>query len=240
MSAGDTLHDLLYQFTSQDLADALNRARELSSGTKDERATRLVTHAHAVGITPAAVLDLFDTTALRQVCVIFGIRETRKQDMIAALTSSLPRDLPPPHATDEHLVPATLDKVLGFLQEANLSRVRIRDERDAEAALFDLLAARYSGITSQFKVGGYLGHKIDVDLGDGLVGIEIKLAVNVLNSSSEAYRLIGQAIYYDRRRYSGRLVVVLVGPPALRSEPAFGELAGILTSMGISCLYVAA
>jgi hypothetical protein len=50
-----------------------------------------------------------------------------------------------------------------------------------------------------------------LDLGDGQVGIELKLANQLSNSSSNIERLLGQVLYYSKRTYKENLIVIVVG-----------------------------
>jgi len=65
-------------------------------------------------------------------------------------------------------------------------------------------------IHSQYNIGGFLPLKIDVDLYDGGIGIELKLAKN-LDKSIDIERLLGQIIYYSKRKYDWKLIVLVVG-----------------------------
>ena len=85
---------------------------------------------------------------------------------------------------------------------------------------------------------GHFGHRIDIDIHNGQFGLEVKLATAVIESSSEAYRLLGQAFYYDRRRYAGRLLVVIVGPDKLQQHPIVVEIRDLLDVLGVAGLYL--
>ncbi len=56
-----------------------------------------------------------------------------------------------------------------------------------------------------------MGLKVDIDLGDGQVGIELKLAKELKDNASNIERLFGQVIYYSKRRYKDKLIVLIVG-----------------------------
>jgi hypothetical protein len=80
--------------------------------------------------------------------------------------------------------------------------------------------------------GGYLGLKIDIDLGNGRVGVEVKLAESLLKAA-EAHRLIGQAVYYQKRRYQDNLIVAVVGRSGDLEAPMLKELGSFLESIGV-------
>lgn len=79
-------------------------------------------------------------------------------------------------------------------RELEGTSVAVRDEAEAESALARALMRRFRGVSTQFSVGGYFGHRIDIALGDGKIGVEVKLVKALLESSGEAYRAIGQAM----------------------------------------------
>lgn len=232
-----SVHELLEHFTSDQLADALARADERTSGTKDDRADRLVLIAQRKSWSLVALLDHFDAEALRGVCAALGHRAARKADMTAWLGALIGESVPRPSSPD--LAAATVEDVRKLLAALALTDFTVRDERDAAADIGEHLRRTFRDIHEQFHVGGYFGHTIDFDLGDGSVGLEIKLASSVLGGSSEAYRLLGQCLYYDRRRYRGCLVVAIVGSPSQRASAPFAELESILSSQGVSVVFVA-
>ena len=113
-------------------------------------------------------------------------------------------------------------------------RVRTAIDRRPRGALM----RRFRGVSTQYSLGGYFGHRIDIVLGDGKIGVEVKLARAVLNSSSEVYRAIGQAIVYSHRKVVGRLVVAIVAPVALIGAPALLEVCGLLEATGAGVVFV--
>ncbi len=61
----------------------------------------------------------------------------------------------------------------------------------------------------QYNIQGFLGLKCDLDIGDGQVGIELKLANQLSTTNIE--RLLGQVLYYSKRTYKENLIVLVVG-----------------------------
>jgi hypothetical protein len=84
-------------------------------------------------------------------------------------------------------------------------------ERDVHDELEAHLKNIYYSVTREHAIEGKNVKRIDFDLGNGMVGLEIKLAESVLHES-ENDRLIGQALKYAGRKYnSGNLIIALAG-----------------------------
>jgi hypothetical protein len=64
--------------------------------------------------------------------------------------------------------------------------------------------------------------KVDIDI-EETFGIEIKLAKDLKNAS-QIHRLIGQAIYYQRRKYKDFLIVLIIGNANELDSPLMTEL----------------
>lgn len=82
-------------------------------------------------------------------------------------------------------------------------------------------------------MGGFLALKTDIDVGNGQVGIELKIADNL--TATDMQRLIGQVIYYKKRFYNNNLLVVIAGRNSISS--AFKELIDFIEELGVKVLY---
>jgi hypothetical protein len=87
---------------------------------------------------------------------------------------------------------------------------------------------------SQYNIGGYLGLRVDIDLGDGQVGIELKLAKELNTQGIE--RLFGQVIYYSKRVYKDKLIVVVVGSDKEYTQ-IVREVEKFINELGVTFLY---
>jgi len=199
------ISDLLGCFTVDELGEALFQAGLPQSGTKAERIHRL----SAVQQPPAEILDLFLGEALRIVCSSLGVQVGRKDEMIVRLISwchgtASPRvsgsELGPlVHETmataspQPTYRPATREEVMRQLRQLTIPRRKAQSEADADGTIGSYLATCFEDVAPQYAIGGYLGLKIDMDIGNGKVGVEVKLADSLLNSAAEIQRLIGQA-----------------------------------------------
>jgi hypothetical protein len=89
-------------------------------------------------------------------------------------------------------------------------------------------------VQRQFNIGGHLGLKIDIDVSES-VGIEIKLAKE-LSSSTNIERLLGQVLYYSKRKYKSKIVVLVVGT-SKENDRKMEELEEIVQSIGATFYY---
>lgn len=229
-----SLGDLLDHFPTNELAQALVRAGLPGHGSKIERLERLRAAALDARLSASQVLEFFGSEGIRRVAYRLGIRHPHKAGMIQGLVTALTERFPPPPPT----LAATLESVRSFVRGLAGSRRTIRSEADAEWFIASALADHFAEVSTQVAVPGHLGHRIDIDILRGKLGVEVKLAETVVNSSSEAYRLLGQAFYYDRRRYAGRLLVVVIGPADLQAHPIILELIDLLTALGVAAEYL--
>jgi len=228
-----TLGDLLNSFSTQDLAKALVRAGLTGGGSRIERIERLRAAAVRQQVPVSHVLEYFSAEALRSVALRYGFRASAKAELIRAL-SGIVASAP----AEQSAGPITLDHLRSYVQSLNGARRRLRSESEAEVFLASALADRFEQVRTQAPVPGHFGHRIDIDIQNGRFGVEVKFAPALVESSSEAYRLLGQAFYYHRRRYAGRLLVVIVGPTPLAAHPIIAELADLLGALGVASLYL--
>ncbi len=93
-------------------------------------------------------------------------------------------------------------------------------------------------VQKEYNVGGYWGMRCDIDLFDGKIGIELKVAEQ-LKKSTQVERLIGQAVYYSRRKYdNGNLIVLVVGKKK-EYDASMKEIEAIIADLGVNFVYKA-
>ena len=243
-----TLRDLLDQFTVAEIGGALAQAGLPQAGSKVERIERFLSQPDK----PAKeLLALFTAQALGLVCDMLRFTKGRKDEMIEGLVSLLDagsvasstseirqdvRSEPMPKA----YLPVTKQAVLDHLQQLIVPRRKLSNEIVAMDVIGDHLAKVFEDVVSQYNIGGYLGLKIDLDIGNGGTGIEVKLADSLLRSTAEIHRLIGQAIYYQKKRYGNNLLVSIVGLRDELDAPTLKETYSFLESVNITCVRVPA
>ena len=236
--------ELLAHFSSEELADALYAASLPVAGSKGERIQRLADAVHGTNADMCKVLDLFTADALRAACGCAGLKSGRKADMIESLVSLLGESDSPGNsrsiggAPPRDYLPPTKENVLAQLREVRIPSRALRTEADVEEVIADSLAPRFQAVSQQYSVGGMLGLKIDLDIGDGQVGVELKLADSILGNTNEFHRLIGQAVYYDHRRYKGNLILCVVGQRGDDEDPLLRDLFSLLQTYNITCICI--
>ena len=130
----------------------------------------------------------------------------------------------------------TVDNVLSVIKTAAFSNRNLVSEKHVEGKVADLLRVHFPAVHQQYNIGGYLGLKVDIDLGGGVVGIELKLFSELTTVSIQ--RLFGQAIYYNKRVYRGNLIVLIIGDEKNGNTPMINEVASFLKDIGVHYCYL--
>jgi hypothetical protein len=118
-----------------------------------------------------------------------------------------------------------LTDVISDIEECNVYGRNIFTEKDCEETILKHLRSKsgYNNVHQQYSIGGNLALKIDMDI-DERIGIEIKLAEQLKDSASNAQRLLGQLLYYSKRKYQSNIIVLVIGPSKLKNDPLIKEL----------------
>jgi hypothetical protein len=188
---------------------------------------------------PVKLLDTFTVDELREACGRgnLGLAIARKSELIAAMLQ-----VAPPEVAGSVVLPVlepTRDAVISVIRDIRVPRRKTDYEANAQAHIEAVVKPRFAMARGQYSVGGYLGQKIDLDVGNGRVGVEIKLATALLKSN-EAQRLIGQLVYYAKKRYGTNLVAVVVGTQRDLDDSHLAELGAFIQSLGFACVFVEA
>lgn len=137
------------------------------------------------------------------------------------------------------IISVNLFDVIKDIDELNIYSRNFPTEKDCEDLILKHLRAKsgYNNVHHQFSVGGNLALKIDIDI-DERIGVEIKLAEQLIESASNAQRLIGQALYYSKRKYQFNVIVLIIGPTKFKNDPLIKELKGIIEEdLGLTFIY---
>lgn len=113
-------------------------------------------------------------------------------------------------------------------------------ESEVEQFFARQLNKKFAKVATQSLIGGtqYARERIDIDLNNGKLGIEIKLA-NMLRKSNERNRLLGQIDLYLARKYSPEaLLVLIVGSKQNLTHAHITEIQRIIESKKVACHYV--
>lgn len=107
-----------------------------------------------------------------------------------------------------------------FISQEN----KLTTEKAFEKDLYSFLDSRFHTVDNQVSIGGVKALKIDIDLGHGKVGIELKLAQKLIQSN-EKQRFIGQMHDYTTKRYPLEdFILVVVGDKKLRTDTTLKEV----------------
>jgi hypothetical protein len=113
-------------------------------------------------------------------------------------------------------------------------------ESEVENFLAEKLSLFFDKVQTQYRIGKnkHYSERVDIDLGDGRLGIEIKLA-KFLKKSNERNRLLGQVDLYKERKYKPEnILILLVGVAELERDDSIMEVKKILDDKGVSFFYL--
>lgn len=130
----------------------------------------------------------------------------------------------------------TSDEVFEKLDNIQIKKSQYTSEKKVEGLIAEQLEVLYKDkVHTQYGIGGFLHLKIDIDLGDGQVGIELKLCSELNSSNIE--RLLGQVLYYSKRKYKENLIVLVVGLEK-EYDQTIRELKSIIEEQGVKFYYL--
>lgn len=204
----------------------------------DDKGNKADLIAALIKVPVRQILELATVEELQFICDNLDLpigKKTAMIDTVAAACDETRVDITAGHAlTDRvNLVDPTIENIVNNLRTCVLPLRTIKTEKDAEEAISEYLLNYYRDVMNQYSLGGMLGLKIDVDINDGKFGIEIKLVDSLLKNSSEIFRMIGQAVYYTKKRYASNFVLAIVGTKDNLDEPVVREAFNFLEGIAI-------
>lgn len=226
--------DVLYLDELKEIANSFNLPQ---TGNKNEIIKNLIDKVKPY----KDLLEAFKVEELKAICEDLRLPTGKKSDMIFQLTEIIDENLIGTGHIDkkpikiEYLEP-TIDNVLAKLKDLYLSKRKVKTEKDAEEEIGLYLSDFFRDVVSQYNLGGYLGLKIDLDIDNGKVGIEVKYADSFFKNTSEIFRLIGQGVYYQRKRYADNFVIAIAGAEEDLDDPVVREALSFLDSINIKCI----
>lgn len=133
------------------------------------------------------------------------------------------------------IIDISVENVSEVLENILIPKNKLNREADLEHFLGWELAYVFGKdkISNQYSVGGFLALKTDLDVGNGKVGIELKIADNL--TATDMQRLIGQALYYKNRFYKENLLVLIASKYSIASH--IKELSDFIEELGIKVIY---
>lgn len=124
--------------------------------------------------------------------------------------------------------------VIAILDEIKITEAQYTTEKNIEKIISDKIDD-YFDVHRQYNIGGFLGLKIDIDVNES-VGIELKLAKELTTTNIE--RLLGQVLYYSRRKYKSKLIVVIVGSAKEANSRIIEELQDIIEEQDVNFYFL--
>lgn len=229
-----SLYEILDMFYLKELKDLANFIGLDSSGNKSDVISTIIQSTNKDN-----VLYLFqnlNVEELKIICDNLDIKPGKKDEMISNILSLIDLNIETPIVKKEVErlnLEATFENVHRALKECVLQKRRIKSEKDAENDIGDFLSIYFRDVVTQYNLGGYLGLKIDLDINNGQFGIEIKFADSFFKNTSEIFRLIGQAVYYSKKRYGENFIIAIAGTEEDIDEPILREAGSFLDSINI-------
>ncbi len=134
------------------------------------------------------------------------------------------------------------DGVINILKEFQIKQIEGRKngftELDIEKQLEENLKSVFEHVTRQHAVGGTNVKKIDLDVGRGRVGIELKLASDVIKEGGND-RLMGQVVKYKNRQYTNdNLIIAVAGYGYHERETALSDLKDWLLEQKVKYVFL--
>lgn len=132
-----------------------------------------------------------------------------------------------------------LSDVISDIEECKIYSRNYPTEKECEETILKYLRSKsgYNNVHQQYSVGGNLALKIDLDI-DERIGVEIKLAEQLIENASNAQRLLGQVLYYSKRKYQNNVIVLVIGANKWQNDPLIKELASLIENdLNLTFLY---
>lgn len=229
-----SLYEVLEMLYLDELKDIAYNFNLPQNGTKGQIIKSLIDNVKPW----TELIEIMKAEELKVICENLMLKTGKKADMISDLMQIIDGTTTVADSTDAKAVKveyleATIDNVLAKLKELTLSQKRVKSEQDAEVEINYYLSEFFKDVMPQYNLGGYLGLKIDLDINDGKVGIEVKFADSFFKSTSEIFRLIGQGVYYQRKKYGDNFVIAIAGTEEDLDEPVIREALTFLSSINI-------
>jgi len=132
----------------------------------------------------------------------------------------------------------SFQNVRSALENLVIGKRRLASESDLEKFLSDQLSLIFGKeqVHRQYSVGGFLALKADIDVGNGQVGIELKIADKL--GATDMQRIIGQVIYYKKRFYNSNLIILIASKSSISST--IKELKDFIEELGVTVVFVTA
>ena len=111
----------------------------------------------------------------------------------------------------------TKDKILSFIDEFEIKKdSKLKDgytEKRVQNQLLGFLRDKIENVSEEYGIEGINATRIDLDIGKGKVGLEIKLAKSVFKTAGQD-RMVGQLdTFIKNKYYDDNLLLMIVCEP---------------------------
>jgi hypothetical protein len=129
----------------------------------------------------------------------------------------------------------SFDNVKLVLENIVVPKRKLTTEVDLEKFLHDRLVTVFGKdrVYRQYSIGGFLALKTDIDIGNGQLGIELKVADHL--TATDMQRMIGQVVYYKKRYYNNNLIVYIASKSSM--TPTIKELKDFIEELGTTIIF---
>ncbi len=112
-------------------------------------------------------------------------------------------------------------------------------EKSIEMQLEKLFQEKFKYVVTQYGLEGIQGQKIDFDIGEGKVGVEIKTAKSVFKASAQD-RMMGQIQAYIKSRYNddNLLLVIFCEAEHMKERAVIDSIKKRVEDMQVTPLFV--
>ena len=135
---------------------------------------------------------------------------------------------------------ATFDDVKahleGFVPKTDPKLKNGYTEKSIEDQLVKYLKQKFVEVSSQYGIGGINARSIDIDVANGVAGIELKDAKKVVKTA-EMDRVKSQLLDYQDKRYQDNLILALVGELDDKDDSSLLELREYCRKNGVKYYY---
>ncbi len=132
-----------------------------------------------------------------------------------------------------------LDKLNEFKIKKNSKLKNGYTEKQIQEQLDEFLCANFETVIREYALEGSNIQRIDFDIANGAVGIEVKLADHAIKES-EWQRLLGQISKYVKKKYGeNKLIVLVAGDKKNESSAKINEVKKDVEEYGAIFKYMA-
>lgn len=124
----------------------------------------------------------------------------------------------------------------GFVPKTEARLKNGYTEKSVENQLVKYLKQKFVEVTPQYGIDGRNARSIDIDVANGVAGIELKDAKKV-SKTAEMDRVKSQLIAYQDKRYQDNLILLVAGEAEDKDDSCLVELKEYCRKKGVKYYY---